>query len=131
MSFFKWSVLLKNASWYQLCYFKSQISFLTQVCKFCLHFLVSLFDQFVSIGVSCRLWGTFLADVVIQMLGTDYARILRAIYAFAQVIYDLVCMILWSWCCKHAGFMQIKYNTVELMLVTLVEFLVIDLAVTI
>lgn len=32
-----------------------------------------------------RLWGTFLADLVIQMLGTDYARILRAIYAFAQV----------------------------------------------
>lgn len=32
-----------------------------------------------------RLWGTLLADVVIQMLGTDYARILRAIYAFAQV----------------------------------------------
>ncbi|KAK3020728.1 hypothetical protein RJ639_046012, partial [Escallonia herrerae] len=31
------------------------------------------------------LWGTFLADIVIQMLGTDYARILRAIYAFAQV----------------------------------------------
>lgn len=31
------------------------------------------------------MWGTFLADVVIQMLGTDYARILRAIYAFAQV----------------------------------------------
>ncbi|TQD69774.1 hypothetical protein C1H46_044693 [Malus baccata] len=30
--------------------------------------------------------GTFLADVVIQMLGTDYARILRAIYAFAQVL---------------------------------------------
>ncbi|XP_058228615.1 uncharacterized protein LOC131336700 isoform X2 [Rhododendron vialii] len=30
------------------------------------------------------LWGIFLADVVIQMLGTDYARILRAIYAFAQ-----------------------------------------------
>ncbi|KAK8586636.1 hypothetical protein V6N13_010223 [Hibiscus sabdariffa] len=29
-------------------------------------------------------WGTFLADVVIQMLGTDYARILRAIYGFAQ-----------------------------------------------
>ncbi|XP_043695486.1 uncharacterized protein LOC122646077 isoform X1 [Telopea speciosissima] len=32
------------------------------------------------------LWGTFLADVVIQMLGTDYARILRAIYAFAQAL---------------------------------------------
>ncbi|KAG6520909.1 hypothetical protein ZIOFF_017971 [Zingiber officinale] len=30
------------------------------------------------------MWGTFLADVAIQMLGTDYARILRAIYAFAQ-----------------------------------------------
>lgn len=31
------------------------------------------------------LWGTFLADLVIQSLGTDYARILRAIYAFAQI----------------------------------------------
>ncbi|XP_021651006.2 uncharacterized protein LOC110643077 isoform X4 [Hevea brasiliensis] len=31
------------------------------------------------------MWGTFLADVVIQMLGTDYARILRAIYAFAEI----------------------------------------------
>ncbi|KAK8934930.1 hypothetical protein KSP39_PZI014608 [Platanthera zijinensis] len=31
------------------------------------------------------LWGTFLADVVIQSLGTDYARVLRAIYAFAQI----------------------------------------------
>ncbi|XP_039145474.1 uncharacterized protein LOC120282689 isoform X2 [Dioscorea cayenensis subsp. rotundata] len=31
------------------------------------------------------LWGTLLADVVIQNLGTDYARILRAIYAFAQI----------------------------------------------
>ncbi|XP_078444717.1 uncharacterized protein LOC144713872 isoform X2 [Wolffia australiana] len=31
------------------------------------------------------LWGTFLADVVIQMLGTDYARVLRAIYAFALI----------------------------------------------
>ncbi|KAM7479585.1 hypothetical protein LguiA_027798 [Lonicera macranthoides] len=31
------------------------------------------------------LWGTLLADIVIQMLGTDYARILRAIYAFAQI----------------------------------------------
>lgn len=30
-------------------------------------------------------WGTFLADVVIQMLGTDYIRILQAIYAFAQI----------------------------------------------
>ncbi|KAJ6824422.1 uncharacterized protein M6B38_381200 [Iris pallida] len=32
------------------------------------------------------LWGKFLADIVIQMLGTDYARVLRAIYAFAQLI---------------------------------------------
>ncbi|GMN51443.1 hypothetical protein TIFTF001_020607 [Ficus carica] len=36
------------------------------------------------------LWGTFLADVVIQMLGTDYARILRAIYAFAQMLIIIV-----------------------------------------
>ncbi|XVE63960.1 hypothetical protein DITRI_Ditri07aG0062500 [Diplodiscus trichospermus] len=40
-------------------------------------------------------WGTFLADVVIQMLGTDYARILRAIYGFAQIritrTYQLSC----------------------------------------
>ena len=31
------------------------------------------------------MWGTLLADIVIQMLGTDYARIVQAIYAFAQV----------------------------------------------
>ncbi|XP_057804207.1 uncharacterized protein LOC131019634 [Salvia miltiorrhiza] len=31
------------------------------------------------------MWGTLLADVFIQMLGTDYARILRAIYALAQI----------------------------------------------
>ncbi|ESQ27838.1 hypothetical protein EUTSA_v10018766mg [Eutrema salsugineum] len=31
------------------------------------------------------MWGTLLADLVIQMLETDYARILRAIYAFAQI----------------------------------------------
>ncbi|GAB4850613.1 hypothetical protein Ancab_029922 [Ancistrocladus abbreviatus] len=31
------------------------------------------------------MWGTFLADVVITMLGTDYARVLQAIYAFAQI----------------------------------------------
>ncbi|XP_073056508.1 uncharacterized protein [Primulina eburnea] len=31
------------------------------------------------------MWGTLLADVVIQMLGTDYSRILRAIYAFSQI----------------------------------------------
>ncbi|KAG8488104.1 hypothetical protein CXB51_018279 [Gossypium anomalum] len=37
-------------------------------------------------------WGTFLADVVIQMLGTDYARILRAIYGFAQVLLLLYYM---------------------------------------
>lgn len=36
-----------------------------------------------------RMWGTLMADVVIQMLGTDYARILRAIYAFAQVQYGV------------------------------------------
>ncbi|KAK1263905.1 hypothetical protein QJS04_geneDACA017518 [Acorus gramineus] len=31
------------------------------------------------------LWGTLLADIVIQMMGTDYARILQAITAFAQI----------------------------------------------
>ncbi|CAI9113279.1 OLC1v1013852C1 [Oldenlandia corymbosa var. corymbosa] len=31
------------------------------------------------------LWGFLVADVVKQMAGTDYARILRAIYAFAQI----------------------------------------------
>ncbi|KAI5674001.1 hypothetical protein M9H77_14365 [Catharanthus roseus] len=35
------------------------------------------------------LWGTLLADIVIQMLGTDYARILRAIYALAQVFINI------------------------------------------
>lgn len=31
------------------------------------------------------LWGVFIADVVIQSMGTDYARVVRAIFAFAQV----------------------------------------------
>ncbi|XP_062199543.1 uncharacterized protein LOC133901995 isoform X2 [Phragmites australis] len=31
------------------------------------------------------MWGTLVADIVIQMLGTDYARIVQAIYAFAQI----------------------------------------------
>ncbi|KAL6846237.1 hypothetical protein ACP4OV_023685 [Aristida adscensionis] len=31
------------------------------------------------------MWGTLLADIVIQMLGTDYARIVQAIFAFAQI----------------------------------------------
>ncbi|WOL06618.1 hypothetical protein Cni_G15352 [Canna indica] len=44
------------------------------------------------------MWGTFLADVVIQMLGTDYARILRAIYAFAQVM--LYGMHANTYCCS-------------------------------
>ncbi|KHN00126.1 hypothetical protein glysoja_028654 [Glycine soja] len=39
------------------------------------------------------LWGTFLADLVIQMLGTDYARILRTIYALAQVRCSICSML--------------------------------------
>lgn len=31
------------------------------------------------------MWGTLLADIAIQSLGTDYARVVRAIYAFAQI----------------------------------------------
>ncbi|PKI53457.1 hypothetical protein CRG98_026147 [Punica granatum] len=37
------------------------------------------------------MWGTLLADVVIQMLGTDYARIVRAIFAFAQIYRGCRC----------------------------------------
>lgn len=44
-------------------------------------------DLTCCFGLFSRLWGTFLADVVIQMLGTDYARVLRAIYAFAEVSF--------------------------------------------
>lgn len=36
------------------------------------------------------MWGTLLADIVIQMLGTDYARIVQAIYAFAQVKFHVI-----------------------------------------
>ena len=77
-----------------------------------LYFLVSVFEQFDSIGFSCRLWGTLLADVVIQMLGTDYARILRAIYAFAQVMYDLVCMIL-KLVSQICRFYADRYDTIQ------------------
>ncbi|KAK9199729.1 hypothetical protein WN944_014922 [Citrus x changshan-huyou] len=48
-------------------------------------FIILMVGLDILILQESKLWGTFLADVVIQMLGTDYARILRAIYAFAQV----------------------------------------------
>ncbi|KAL0731058.1 LOW QUALITY PROTEIN: hypothetical protein Bca4012_027152 [Brassica carinata] len=42
--------------------------------------------RLAKVGGDCLgMWGTLLADLVIQMLETDYARILRAIYAFAQI----------------------------------------------
>ncbi|KAA8537198.1 hypothetical protein F0562_029670 [Nyssa sinensis] len=41
----------------------------------------------VMVLLGPMLWGTILADVVIRMLGTDYARILQADYAFAQILY--------------------------------------------
>ncbi|CAI9282746.1 unnamed protein product [Lactuca saligna] len=44
-----------------------------------------------------RLWGTLLADIVIQMLGTDYARIVRAIYAFPQVYKDVMQSMKQAW----------------------------------
>lgn len=53
------------------------------------HFWLSV-DNITFDVTLYRLWGTFLADLVIQMLGTDYARILRAIYALAQVIFTLM-----------------------------------------
>ena len=67
--------------------FACLFSFLSLTCLFLIFGLkcFCLLDHFICLDV-CRLWGTFLADVVIQMLGTDYARILRAIYAFAQVL---------------------------------------------
>ena len=40
-------------------------------------YLPSMFDA--------SLWGVFIADVVIQSMGSDYARIVRAIFAIAQV----------------------------------------------
>lgn len=71
-----------------------------------------------------RLWGTFLADLVIQMLGTDYARILRTIYALAQVRCSICSMLslrpywvlgLPAWpawydtsCCVYSVFLFIK-----------------------
>uniref|UniRef100_A0A453KYU6 Uncharacterized protein n=1 Tax=Aegilops tauschii subsp. strangulata TaxID=200361 RepID=A0A453KYU6_AEGTS len=39
------------------------------------------------------MWGTLLADIVIQMLGTDYARIVQAIYAFAQIRLTRSCYL--------------------------------------
>ncbi|KNA17641.1 hypothetical protein SOVF_078350 isoform B [Spinacia oleracea] len=47
----------------------------------------SQYFGFRSLGafVGPLVWGTLLADIVIQMLGTDYIRILQAIYAFAQI----------------------------------------------
>lgn len=39
------------------------------------------------------MWGTLLADIVIQMLGTDNARIVQAIYAFAQIRLTRTCYI--------------------------------------
>uniref|UniRef100_A0A0R0K173 Uncharacterized protein n=1 Tax=Glycine max TaxID=3847 RepID=A0A0R0K173_SOYBN len=47
------------------------------------------FRSFVTL-LGPVLWGTFLADLVIQMLGTDYARILRTIYALAQARCSIV-----------------------------------------
>ncbi|KAH9298468.1 hypothetical protein KI387_030150, partial [Taxus chinensis] len=40
--------------------------------------------QSMTMFLGPLLWGTFLADIVIRASGTDYARVVRAIYAFAQ-----------------------------------------------
>ncbi|CAA3002794.1 uncharacterized protein LOC105640952 isoform X1 [Olea europaea subsp. europaea] len=40
--------------------------------------------------------GILLADVVIQMLGTDYARILRAVYAFARGFKGMFVLPIWK-----------------------------------
>ncbi|XP_057545367.1 uncharacterized protein LOC130824393 isoform X2 [Amaranthus tricolor] len=41
--------------------------------------------QSLSAFIGPVVWGTFLADIVIQMLGTDYIRILQAINVFSQI----------------------------------------------
>jgi hypothetical protein len=68
-----------------------------------------------------RLWGTFLADVVIRSLGTDYARVIHAIFAFAQVnVPDSTRSFSMYWethCCPvlHKGWkcctVYLKYNS--------------------
>ncbi|CAL5442532.1 unnamed protein product [Camellia sinensis] len=60
------------------------------------------------------LWGTFLADVVIQMLGTDYARILRAIYAFAQLSVSPVHIGYRLTSTKEISLLNIVVKTLEL-----------------
>lgn len=42
--------------------------------------------------VDNSLWGHFLADMVIRSIGTDYARIVKAIFAIAQVFFSSVCI---------------------------------------
>ena len=59
-----------------------------------MRFIFHLMMKIAALLNLCRMWGTFLADIVIQMLGTDYARILRAIYALAQVNFSLFCVSL-------------------------------------
>jgi hypothetical protein len=54
-------------------------------CSFLLNVTKSVNNVSIMHLMLHRMWGTLLADTVIQMLGTDYARIVQAIYAFAQV----------------------------------------------
>lgn len=58
-----------------------------------------------------RLWGTFLADVVIQMIGTDYARILRAIYAFAQVTCCMPFLLIDQFLYVHNCIKMLSYRS--------------------
>ncbi|CAI5502619.1 unnamed protein product [Closterium sp. Naga37s-1] len=44
------------------------------------------------------LWGAFIADVVVQSLGTDYARVVRAIFSFAQTHSNARTAGLWHPC---------------------------------
>lgn len=41
--------------------------------------------QRTSMLLGPLLWGTFFADMLIKSVGTDYARVVKAIYAFAQI----------------------------------------------
>jgi hypothetical protein len=59
------------------------------------------------------MWGTLLADIVIQMLRFDYARIVHAIYAFVQVRFILSnCLV--SVCMGYLAFVADSANVVTL-----------------
>ncbi|CAI9270754.1 unnamed protein product [Lactuca saligna] len=62
-----------------------------------MHRKILVLIRSIMVLLGPMLWGTLLADIVIQMLGTDYARILHAIYAFPQVYKDVMQSMKQAW----------------------------------